>query len=215
MKTKVPIKISLLCALNVFLFLFVFYGSQYLSNLPFVIRDFAGALTNKLQQKIFLGEFSRDLEFFQRKFDVLKVDLKIKVLQNAESLEGYMRSKILLLENTDRIVLNFHDNMEVENVLTNQKNVHFVHEKNQIHILFSEYFKAKDTLEVEIKYNGQPRNIGLAGFKFVKEANRFYTLSEPNFAQSWWPCKDVSLDKFLASIEIIVPENIIAISMEN
>ena len=37
-------------------------------------------------------------------------------------------------------------------------------------------------------------------------------MSQPGYAQSWWPCKDKPGDKFLVSMKLTVPDNLIGVS---
>jgi aminopeptidase N len=72
-------------------------------------------------------------------------------------------------------------------------------------------FKEK-TLEIQIKYSSKFYNKFYKGLIFDEKRNHFYTLSEPNFAKYWYVCKEDPSDKFIAKIDLIVPEKIKAVS---
>lgn len=212
MNFGITTKISVLFLLNIFLIGFTLKSSEYFSYLSFAGRDFFGMLSNKIQEKIFLTEFDESVNVEQMKFDILQNNLRIKIVPNEKYLIGSVNTKLLILENTDRIVLNLDDNLEITKVNGTRGYKNFSHLGNVVEIYFEESLEPQDSIDITIEYHGHPREIGLAGFDFVEGTNRFYTLSEPNFAKTWWPCKDIPSDKFLASMEIIVPEKIVAVS---
>jgi aminopeptidase N len=69
--------------------------------------------------------------------------------------------------------------------------------------------------EIQIAYNGHPPEGGFQGFSFDYHDGVpiVSTLSEPYYAHSWFPCKDLPYDKAdSADISITVPDTLIAIS---
>ncbi|MBM4175657.1 MAG: M1 family metallopeptidase [Ignavibacteria bacterium] len=205
-------KIAFLCGINLLIFFLILSTDDYFSNLPFVVRDIIGFGNNRIQEKIFLRSYENNFEPTQTLFDVHKVNLRIQVFPESKFIIGRVHFKIRVLKSSDRIVFNLLDNLTVENVFTEGKESIFFHLDNKIEILFEEKLSQREILEIEINYRGEPRDIGLAGFDFVEGTQRFYSLSQPNFAQSWWPCKDDPSDKFLADIEIIVPNKTVGVS---
>lgn len=205
-------RISVLIFLNILLVGFALKASEYFSYVNFVGRDFLGMLSNKIQEKIFLTELEKSVTVEQMKFDVLRNDLRIKIVTNEKYLTGSVNTKLLIIDSTDRIILNLDDNLEITKVNGTRGYTNYSHFEDRVEIFFEKVLNPQDSVEISIEYHGHPREIGLAGFDFVAGTNRFYTLSEPNFANTWWPCKDIPSDKFLASIEIIVPEKTIAVS---
>jgi aminopeptidase N len=205
-------KLSVLLFLNIFFAVLILTNTKFFSYIPFFGRDIVGYTLNKVQEIIFLTDFDDNIAAEQEKFDVLRNDLTLKIVTFEKKLFGSVRAQILILKKTNRIILNLYDNLKVSEVRTSKGSKKYSHQNNKIEINFEEYLVPEDVVEIEIKYHGYPRKIGLAGFDFVEGTNRFYTLSQPNFAHSWWPCKDVPSDKFFASVEIIVPDKLIAIS---
>ena len=67
---------------------------------------------------------------------------------------------------------------------------------------------------MEIKYEGSPKNYGFDSFSFktFSDEPAIYTLSEPDYASTWWPCKDIPNDKFTIDIFITVPGQLTAVS---
>ncbi|MHB9041268.1 MAG: M1 family metallopeptidase, partial [Melioribacteraceae bacterium] len=57
---------------------------------------------------------------------------------------------------------------------------------------------------IKIIYEGTPQSLGFGSFNFEKVDNRYqvYTLSEPVFASTWFPCVDLPDDKALTDVYI-------------
>ena len=63
-----------------------------------------------------------------------------------------------------------------------------------------------NTFTVQVAYHGQPVRYGLGGpfaFDYHGDDPIIWSLSEPYFARTWWPCKDTPGDK-ADSVDIIV-----------
>ena len=58
-------------------------------------------------------------------------------------------------------------------------------------------YSTVDTFDLEIYYSGSPKNIGFGSFVFsdIENEKSVYTLNEPIFASTWFPCNDVPDDK--------------------
>ena len=72
-----------------------------------------------------------------------------------------------------------------------------------------------DTFHVAIEYNGTPRSSSSRGFFFENHNSGpvVSTLSEPYFAHTWFPCKDMVGDKAdSVDITITVPQDLTAVS---
>ncbi len=74
-----------------------------------------------------------------------------------------------------------------------------------------------------VRYGGRPLlpalNRGLMFRDRVPDINRpqetvplIASMSQPAYAQSWWPCKDKPGDKFLVSLALTVPDTLVAVS---
>ena len=67
---------------------------------------------------------------------------------------------------------------------------------------------------MRIKYNGTPVKAGLASFAFDTYKNKpmIYSLNEPNFASTWFPCNDKPDDKALLDIKITNDSSNVSVS---
>lgn len=92
----------------------------------------------------------------------------------------------------------------------------YTHSDWVLRINLDQTYNVGDTFSVIVTYSGLPRGGGFQAFSF--DINNYgdpviSTLSEPYFAQTWWPCKDDPSDKMdSARISVTVPENLVVAS---
>jgi len=147
----------------------------------------------------------------QNKFDVLENNLSFKFNIPDEILFGNVKTVFRVLSDSlDEVYINFYDNMDVDYIKMRNTNVNFNHEDNYLIINPAYKLTKNDTVEIEINYSGTPENEGFDSFSFTQfEGNALvYSLSEPNYAPTWWPCKDRIDDKFLVSIQAEYPDSL-------
>ncbi|MEW6194686.1 MAG: M1 family metallopeptidase [Bacteroidota bacterium] len=149
----------------------------------------------------------------QRKFDVLHYNISIELFPEDESINGNVTLKILLNDReADKIELNFYDNLKIDKLLLDGKRVQFDRTETNLIISLSE--TVEDTFFVNVVYKGQPKNLGFGSFNFDKVNNGYmiYTLNEPVFASTWYPCVDLPDDKAYADIYITNDSNYTSLS---
>lgn len=195
-------------------FVIIFTSSEYFGYVKFQIRDFNGFIRSEIQKFIFFRNCENNLLDNQSKFDVLRNDLELKILPERNYLIGKVKSLIKVNSELPQIKLNLDNNLEVLHVSSSLSVKKYSHSNDVLSIEFINPPEEFDTLSLEISYKGSPPRIGLGSFTFVhdEKGSRFYTLSEPYFARTWFPCKDTPSDKFLASVKLVVPKNIFALS---
>jgi aminopeptidase N len=117
-----------------------------------------------------------------------------------------------LADEIDTIHLNFYDNYDVNTVEINGKQTGFELKEKFISIINTE--QETDTFEVKIDYSGTPKRAGFVGFSFSKinGTSVVYTLSEPTYASSWFPCNDFPADKALLDIWITNDSSQVSVS---
>lgn len=157
---------------------------------------------SKLKSK-FLTEqyFEGYIKPVQKKQDILKYNLFVDI--NAEDSQIIGRTIIKGVPKTGelkKLVLNFHDNMEINQLHLNGEKVNFLHEGK--HLIIQE--EISDTFKLNIKYQGEPRSLGFGSFNFgeYKGSSVVWTLNEPVFASTWFPCNDLPDDKARLNIKI-------------
>ena len=148
----------------------------------------------------------------QSKMDVLHYDLKIDLYPEDSFLKGdAVITGILLDKSSSEIDLNFYNNLKITDLTVNGLKTEYSNSDNLLHI---KYKGNIDTFKVEVIYEGTPKHVGLSGFVFgeINKSNVVYNLSEPYFASSWFPCRDIPSDKALLDISITNDSSKISVS---
>ncbi|MGB9697514.1 MAG: M1 family metallopeptidase [Ignavibacteria bacterium] len=153
---------------------------------------------------------------YQNLFDVQRMEIYIITDFSSEEIKGKTVITPLDLSDTlNRIYLNFYSNMKVNYVKLNDNIVDYTHQDNLLMINSKNKVIKNDTFRIEVGYSGRPYSKGFDSFNFKNiDGNKYvYTLNEPNYASTWFPCKDLPSDKFiLRYFEITVPTGMWAVS---
>ena len=134
----------------------------------------------------------------QYQVDILHYDIKLdlhpedQVVNGDVILTGRMKEK-----NLEKIILNFHDNMQIKGLTIDGKPAEYENEGSRLTI--KPAASLPDTFRIEIIYKGKPEREGFGSFTFGKKYGHWvvYNLSEPNYASTWFPCNDMPSDKAL------------------
>ena len=92
----------------------------------------------------------------------------------------------------------------------------YTHSDWVLRVTLDQTYNVGDTFAIDVTYSGVPREGGFKAFSF--DLNNYNepiisTLSEPYFAQTWWPCKDDPGDKLdSVRITVTVPDQFIVAS---
>ncbi|MEO8210150.1 MAG: M1 family metallopeptidase, partial [bacterium] len=152
---------------------------------------------------------------YQNLYDVQNYKLKLSFDIPKKYIFGNLEMTALNLSDTlNKIYLNFSSNMKANTVKLNDEVISFKQEKDYI-VIDSKYKTiASNNFIVEIDYEGSPKNEGFDsfGFKTFDDEPAIYTLSEPNYAATWWPCKDLTTDKTTFEMIITIPPQLTAVS---
>lgn len=145
----------------------------------------------------------------QNKFDVLTNDLNFKFDIKNKILFGNVTTSFVALSALNEIYLNLYNNLKINYIKSGSENLSYKRKDN--YIIIDKSYNKNDTGSIIIDYYGTPENAGFDSFDFNKIAGStiIYSLSEPNYAPTWWPCKDRIDDKFLVSIEAEYPDSLI------
>jgi aminopeptidase N len=140
---------------------------------------------------------------YQRAFDVLHYNIDIQLFPAKEEIKGDVEIKILVNDNSQKeIELNFYDNLKIDLLTLNSKKTEYKREEKKLILKVENNFT--DTIFIKAVYHGKPKRLGFGSFTFDKSYQEplVYTLSEPVFASTWFPCIDVPDDKAMADIFI-------------
>jgi aminopeptidase N len=106
-----------------------------------------------------------------------------------------------LIDGFNVLELNFFDNPEmyVDSIMANGATASFIWNNNIIRIYLNGTYYSGENFAATVYYHGHPLEGGLQSFDWGYHGSPampiICTLSEPYFAQSWWPCKDLPRDK--------------------
>jgi len=163
--------------------------------------------------EVFSDEYQKDYVYPEQKFlDVQKYELKIKIDFNRETIKATANLFIKIKKNgLNKIVLNFRKGLIIDLLLVNNIKEKFKWANDHLII---EGVKGNGIINLTIDYHGKPENSGLGSFVFSKFNGRkyLYTINEPVYASSWFPCNDLPTDKALFRISIEAPKENISIS---
>ena len=149
----------------------------------------------------------------QRAIDAIHYQIKLDLFPAEQKIRGEVA--ILLKINDEKssaIDINFYDNLNISNITLNGKEAEYSRTEKLLTIERTD--TDADSALIKIIYEGTPKSLGFGSFNFKKVDNhyRVYTLSEPVFASTWFPCIDLPDDKALADIFISNDSSSVSVS---
>ena len=176
------------CSLVVFLFLIAFVS------------------TTQPGQKIKSGEENTRTGYIspnQYDIDILNYVLSIDLYPEQKLLKGNATlTGVITNKKISRFDLNFYDNLEITSATIDGEPVKYERKATSISFPLNEVLN--DTFKLNIVYEGTPKKVGLSSFVFgeINSHSVVYTLNEPEYASTWFPCDDRPDDKALLDIKI-------------
>jgi len=136
-------------------------------------------------------------------YDLLSYDIDLKVKHfGVDGIKGTVGFEAQIVENNiSRIEINLADNMIVDSIYNESDTFEFDHSNDLITITLKRTYNSGESIKLTTAYRGWPEPCGLQGFNIMKHDIKtrgqlvISTLSEPECARSWWPCKDQANDK--------------------
>jgi len=141
-------------------------------------------------------------------WDMAHIDLELTPHFTTQSLSGsVMIQGRVLATAMDLIELDLHDDMVVIASRLNGSPAGFTHADHRIVVEATPPLLNGEDFTIQIDYEGSPPNLGWGSFEWFEHEGvmSVATLSEPENARGWWPCKDVPDDKFTADVRYRVP----------
>ena len=145
--------------------------------------------------------------------DILHYDISIELFPDKREIKGKtIITGRIISSPADTIFLNFYDNMKITSLFYNRKSSNYFLKGTSLIIPLE--VPTEDSFSVVIEYEGTPKRAGLASFVFgeINGKSLIYSLNEPNFASTWFPCNDMPDDKVLIDIHITNDDEKISIS---
>ncbi len=182
----------------------------YLIFFCFILSSRLTALTypqNKNSEKInsdaALVDSAGYIKPDQYNIDVLNYNLNIDLYPKEKILKGEaIITGVFKKKNIKELALNFYDNMKISKAELNGKAVKYARALTGITFPLSEI--KSDTFKLEIVYKGTPKKMGFSSFVFgeINGHSVVYSLNEPVYASTWFPCNDIPDDKALLDMKI-------------
>lgn len=139
----------------------------------------------------------------QEKFDMKFIKLDVILTNQSNFISGNVFYKIKATQNLSDLVLELHNALTVDSVKINNAVIVFNRNGDLVNIPVN--FNPNTDFEAQIFYHGNPPNSGFFnGFTNASSpswGNKVsWSLSEPNNAMHWFPCKQSLTDKFDSSV---------------
>ena len=137
----------------------------------------------------------------QDNFDVTEYLVSLEFDELAESVSGFVNmTATSLVDGLQQVELNLLDNMTVTVVIVAGWDQAYTHQNDILEITLAAAVDQGESFTVKINYHGSPTSGGFGIFGWNKynpggEKEAAWSLSEPNGARNWWPCKDRPDDK--------------------
>ncbi len=139
----------------------------------------------------------------QNKIDVIHYAINVALHPEDKIIDGDVTvTGVLLDKSIKQIDLNLYNNLEIEKVLFNNNIVNYKEKDKHLSIIPEK--EIPDTFNIRVIYRGTPKRDGLGSFSFgeINGESLIYSLNEPNYASTWFPCNDQPSDKALMDIWI-------------
>ncbi|MCK9279416.1 MAG: M1 family metallopeptidase [Melioribacteraceae bacterium] len=201
-------KQSKLILFSIFFIIILFWGTLFyffnpiekIKYLDEKVSDNAGALSLAEVDKEYLEEY---VTKEQKLLDVFHYDISIELIPEQKLIKGKTIITGVMPTSSEKLILNFYDNMNISSLLLNGMSAAYKRTDTKIQI--EKEASQKDSFIVEINYSGTPKSLGFGSFVMKKINGKYfvYTLNEPVYASTWFPCNDNPADKALLDIKIM------------
>ncbi len=141
-------------------------------------------------QEVILSQTDYDAKYWELHFDITNISGQI--ITGVAVLTS--RTNI---HNLTSIDYNFTSGMTVDSVRMNGLPVNFTRPTNILRITLDRAYNIGELFTTTVYYHGHPDPSGFGSFTWATHSGVpiISTLSEPEGARDWWPCKDVPHDK--------------------
>ncbi len=185
-----------------------------------IVNNFHSILhraTDYVSKKFVLKGFDENFlaEYYspaQQNLDIRHYDLHLDLYPDKKIISSRVEINGRLIKPAKEIYLNFYDNFSISGITLNGKRANFENEGTHLKVFSNDLLN--DTFAIVVKYSGKPKSLGFGSFEFgeVDGKSLVYSLSEPVFASTWFPCNDLPTDKALADIYITNDSSDVSVS---
>jgi aminopeptidase N len=161
------------------------------------------------------------LRFERTCFDVLHYDLNVKIIPSERAIKGYNIITFKIVENTKKIQLDLFENMQIDSIVFENKNLLYKREYNAVFIEFDNFLQINSKHNIQFYYSGKPKIAKRppwdGGFIWKKDSNGNDLINvavQGTGASLWFPVKDSQTDEpdYGAKIKVAVPNGLMNVS---
>ncbi len=147
----------------------------------------------------------------QNQIDVKKYSINIELFPKSQEIQADVVINGSLKTKISEVILNFVDGFTISKVYFNNNPAKYVYKNN--YLVINNYSENNNFI-IKVTYKGKPKPKGFGSFVFDKINNLdlIYSLSEPIFASTWFPCNDKPDDKALFETTITNDKKYVSIS---
>ena len=159
------------------------------------------------------------------RYDVLRYDLDLLIDPELETIGGTVKMVFAsrVPDLTD-FVFDLRFTLTVDGVDHLAGALPFTHDADSVSVILPQPLAAGAQDSIVVRYGGVPQMPVINRGLMFKTHTRLpggspddrspivANMSQPGYAQSWWPCKDKPGDKFLVSMKLTVPDDLIGVS---
>jgi aminopeptidase N len=134
----------------------------------------------------------------QTNYDVKWYDITIRVNDTTEILYGVVTfNATAVVDNVLQVIVNLYSGMTVDGIDGPSGALSYSRTTDFVVVTLDRTYNAGEEFTFDFHYSGHPTEGGLQAFSFdwFESKRSITTLSEPYFAHTWWPCKDLMEDK--------------------
>ena len=147
--------------------------------------------------------------------DVVKYFFEIELVPSRKMIKANNQIVFIANKSEEFIKLDFSNNYTIKSLELNGKSVKYDFSNNILKV--NSAFILEENNVLKISYYGHPSTTRTFGLVF-SENNKpisVYTINEPSFARTWFPCSDKPYDKALVEMKIINDSNYTSVSNGN
>jgi len=154
--------------------------------------------------------------------DVERYTIAIQVLPPpARRVQGTVRIQArAIADDVATLPVDLHDAMGVTSIVTGATPLPFTRGGNRIQVMLDRAYDTGEVIDLTIAYGGTPPAVNdLTAYAFAFDTHPttggapiIWSLSEPGYAPTWWPCIDHPADKALVDMDLRVPETLVGVS---
>jgi aminopeptidase N len=182
--------------------------------------DGAPACVRAKAQLALRGNDHRDDDPRYFTYDLVHVELAIDFDTEARRIRGRAVHHVMgLRRGCSELLLDLVDSLQVTSVRRRGAAIPFEHRNRLLLVPLHPALAHGETTRVTVEYEGRPPRDGQLGLGFEEQGNPeqgypirplISTLSETHSGAAWWPCKNITRDKFTVDERYTVPEPLLA-----